>query len=67
MVTDFVYAGRFDPQGADRDCGDIRSWKVAQAFCLAAGGPESDRHRLDQGGIDGLACEALDGWPLRGR
>jgi hypothetical protein len=31
---------------------------VAQAFCEAAGGPATDRDRLD-GDRDGLACETL--------
>jgi micrococcal nuclease len=67
VVAGFVYGGPYDPAGADRDCGDFATWQEAQAFFLAAGGPETDRHRLDQGGVDGIACEALIGSPVRRR
>jgi micrococcal nuclease len=53
-----AYAGPFDPFGPDRDCGDFRTHAEAQAFFVAAGGPSSDRHRLDAD-HDGLACETL--------
>jgi micrococcal nuclease len=53
-----AYAGRYDPFGPDRDCNDFRSQAEAQAFFIAAGGPKSDRHRLDAD-HDGIACEAL--------
>lgn len=49
---------RYDPFGPDRDCSDFASWEEAQAFFLAAGGPERDPHRLDSDG-DGIACESL--------
>ena len=49
---------RYDPDGPDRDCGDFDTWDEAQAFYIAAGGPDSDRHRLDRDG-DGVACASL--------
>lgn len=49
---------RYDPFGPDRDCGDFATHAEAQAFFIAAGGPGSDRHRLDAN-RDGVACEAL--------
>ena len=52
----------FDPNGADKDCGDFSSWWIAQNFFLAAGGPDEDPHRLDHNG-DGIVCESLDGAP----
>ena len=51
---------RYDPDGADRDCGDFDTWEEAQAFYIAAGGPDTDRHRLDGDG-DGEACASLRG------
>ena len=48
----------FDPFGTDRTCGDFATQAEAQAFFEAAGGPDSDRHRLD-GDKDGVACESL--------
>lgn len=51
-------SGDGDPEGPDRDCGDFADQEQAQAFFEAAGGPESDRHRLD-GDLDGIACESL--------
>ena len=53
---------KFDPDGPDRDCGDFDSWAEAQAFYRAAGGPETDTHRLDSDG-DGVACGSLPGAP----
>jgi micrococcal nuclease len=52
------YGGPYDPNGVDRDCGDFATHAEAQAFFEAAGGPASDRHRLD-GDNDGIACESL--------
>lgn len=49
---------RYDPDGPDRDCGDFVTWEEAQAFYIAAGGPDTDRHRLDGDG-DGEACSSL--------
>jgi len=49
---------RYDPAGTDRNCGDFGTWKQAQDFFEAAGGPGSDRHRLD-GNSDGIACDSL--------
>jgi micrococcal nuclease len=49
---------RYDPNGPDRDCADFATQAEAQAFFIAAGGPEKDPHRLD-GDNDGVACEAL--------
>ena len=51
---------RYDPDGPDRDCGDFDTWNEAQAFYIAAGGPDTDRHRLDGDG-DGVACASLRG------
>ena len=48
----------FDPFGPDRDCGDFSTQAEAQAFFEAAGGPESDSHRLDSDN-DGRVCESL--------
>jgi micrococcal nuclease len=53
-----TYTGRYDPLGPDRDCADFRTHAEAQAFFIAAGGPGSDRHRLDAD-HDGIACETL--------
>ncbi|MBB6098579.1 beta-lactamase superfamily II metal-dependent hydrolase [Deinobacterium chartae] len=53
-----AYSGPFDPAGADRDCGDFRTRAEAQAFFLAAGGPDRDPHGLDRDG-NGQACESL--------
>ena len=52
----------YDPNGPDRNCGDFDTWRQAQDFYLAAGGPETDSHRLDSG-RDGVACENLPGAP----
>lgn len=49
----------YDPNGPDRDCSDFDSQEQAQAFFEAAGGPESDPHRLDGHDDDGLVCESL--------
>ena len=53
---------KYDPQGEDRNCSDFDTWALAQAFYEAAGGPETDRHRLDRDG-NGVACETLPGAP----
>ena len=53
---------KYDPAGPDRDCTDFDRWAEAQAFYRAAGGPESDPHRLDSDG-DGVACGSLPGAP----
>lgn len=47
-----------NPHGPDCDCGDFSTHRQAQAFFIAAGGPDSDPHRLD-GDRNGLACERL--------
>jgi hypothetical protein len=44
--------------GADKDCSDFRSWRAAQNFYKAHGGPKRDPHRLDAD-RDGIACESL--------
>ncbi len=49
---------RHDPTGPDRDCADFHSWDEAQAFYIAAGGPQTDPHRLDAD-QDGIACSGL--------
>jgi micrococcal nuclease len=54
-ATTSGYTGPYYP---DRDCGDFTTHAEAQAFFAAAGGPASDRHRLD-GDHDGSACEKL--------
>ncbi len=48
----------YDPTGPDRDCGDFATWKQANDFFIAAGGPNSDPHRLD-GDQDGVPCQSL--------
>ena len=53
---------RYDPDGPDRDCGDFETWQESQTFFVAAGGPESDGHRLDRDN-NGIACESLPGAP----
>ncbi len=45
-----------DPFGPHRNCGDFAT--KAEAFYEAAGGPDSDRHRLD-GDEDRVAFESL--------
>ncbi|MBZ0320254.1 MAG: MBL fold metallo-hydrolase [Anaerolineae bacterium] len=49
---------RYDPNGPDRDCGNFATHAEAQAFFIAAGGPEEDPHGLDRDN-DGIACESL--------
>ena len=46
----------------DRNCSDFETWQQANAFFVAEGGPQSDRHRLDLNG-DGVPCESLPGAP----
>ena len=53
---------KYDPAGPDRNCSDFDTWAEAQAFYEAAGGPETDRHRLDRD-RNGVACESLAGAP----
>ncbi len=53
---------KYDPDGPNRNCSDFDTWKEAQAFYEAAGGPETDRHRLDRD-RDETACESLPGAP----
>jgi micrococcal nuclease len=48
----------YDPTGPDRDCGDFATWKEANDFFIAAGGPTFDPHRLD-GDHDGVPCQSL--------
>ena len=48
----------YDPTGPDRDCGDFATWKEANDFFVAAGGPNSDPHRLDSD-HDGVPCQSL--------
>ena len=47
-----------NPHRPDCDCGNFSTHREAQACFIAAGGPDSDPHRLD-GDKDGLACESL--------
>ncbi len=49
----------YDPNGPDRDCSDFDTQQQAQNFFEAAGGPESDPHRLDGSDNDGKVCESL--------
>ena len=56
---------KYDPAGPDRNCSDFDTWAAAQAFYEAAGGPETDRHRLDRD-RNGVACESLPGAPSQG-
>ena len=53
---------KYDPAEPDRNCSDFDTWKEAQAFYEAAGGPDTDRHGLDRDG-NGTACESLPGAP----
>ena len=53
---------RYDPFGPDRNCGEFDTYDEALAFYLAAGGPESDPHRLDVNS-NGEPCESLPGGP----
>ena len=46
-----------NPHGPDCDCVDFSTQRQAQAFFIAAGGPDRDPHRLDRD-KDGLACES---------
>ncbi|WP_217895889.1 excalibur calcium-binding domain-containing protein [Marininema halotolerans] len=50
------YNGRYNPNGADRDCSDFSTQAEAQAFFIAAG--PGDPHDLDRDG-DGIACDTL--------
>ena len=54
----FAETEEYDPLGPDRDCGDFSTWKQANEFFIAAGGPQNDPHRLD-GDSDGVPCESL--------
>ncbi len=45
-----------NPHGPDCDCDDFSTQQEAQAFYIAAGGPDRDPHRLD-GDNDKIACE----------
>lgn len=44
----------YDSMGPDRNCSAFKTHAQAQAFYIAVGGPEHDRHRLD-GDHDGIA------------
>ena len=46
----------------DRNCSDFDTWRQAQDFFEAEGGPDEDPHGLDQNG-DGIVCESLPGAP----
>ncbi|MCI0837946.1 MAG: thermonuclease family protein [Chloroflexi bacterium] len=54
----FAETAQYDPSGPDRDCGDFSTWREANDFFVAAGGPAKDPHRLDGDG-DGVPCESL--------
>ena len=61
-ATAVAFDTKYDPAGPDRNCSDFDTWSEAQAFYKAAGGPATDRHRLDGDG-NGIACETLPGAP----
>lgn len=48
----------YEPFGRDRNCSAFATQAEAQAFFIAAGGPNKDPHRLDGDGDD-IACEDL--------
>ena len=52
----------FVPRGpghvGPHECGDFETWREANAFFIAAGGPERDPYQLDPD-ADGIPCEAL--------
>lgn len=50
------------PVFEDRNCSDFDTWKEAQAFFEAEGGPDKDPHKLDRD-KDGEACTSLPGAP----
>ncbi len=52
-------SSEYEPTGPDSDCGDFATWKEANDFFIAAGGPTLDPHRLD-GDHDGVPCQSLD-------
>ncbi len=54
----FTETSQYAPLGPDRDCGDFGTWREANDFYVAAGGPERDLHQLDGDG-DGVPCESL--------
>jgi hypothetical protein len=49
---------RYNPFEPDRDCDDFDTHDEAQAFFIAAGGPERDPQRLD-GDNNDVACQSL--------
>ena len=51
-----------DDDFVDRNCSDFATWREAQDFYVAEGGPSEDPHRLDRDG-DGTACQSLPGAP----
>jgi micrococcal nuclease len=53
-----ISSSGYDPTGPDRDCGDFATWKEANDFFIAAGGPSVDPHRLD-GDNNGIPCESF--------
>jgi len=63
-VTPGAAGLKYDPAGPDRNCSDFDTWAEAQAFYEAAGGPATDRHRLDADG-NGVACESLPDAPIQ--
>ena len=46
----------------DKNCDDFETWDEANAFFVAAGGPNSDPHGLD-GDDNGVPCQSLPGAP----
>jgi len=53
---------RYDSFMSETNCRDFGTWRQAQTFFEAAGGPDYDPHRLDPD-RDGIACEMLPGAP----
>ena len=47
-----------DPDSQPSECGDFESWRQANQFFIAAGGPKSDPFGMDPEG-DGIPCETL--------
>lgn len=57
-ITGVLLGGCSGRSLVDHDCADFSTWREAQAFYEAEGGPSRDPHRLDAD-RDGVACEAL--------
>jgi hypothetical protein len=65
IATGLVFAGLLGVAAqpaiaVDKDCSDFKTWKQAQKYFKAHGGPQHDPDRLDADN-DGIACEDLKG------